>query len=179
MKRSIQMMFVLLLGAALVIGGVPMVYAEEEDAIAKEEDAVAGEKEAVAEGEEEDVEVEPITNIEGTKQLCQKAADAFGAGNPKESFQILKAHWPLPSEEIDNMAYQTETQLKMLSARFGKSLGSDFVNTKIAGSSFVQHTYIGKFEKHAVRYVCVFYKPENEWVVNVVYWDDQTPALFN
>ena len=122
---------------------------------------------------------EPIRDIEGTKQLCQKAADAFGAGNPKQSMEILKPHWPLPVEEINNLAYQTESQLKMASSRFGKILGADFVGTKIAGTSFIQHTYIGKFEKHAVRYVCVFYKPKQEWVVNSVYWDDQTPALFN
>lgn len=122
---------------------------------------------------------EPIKNIEGTKQLCQKAADAFGAGDPKKSMKILKPHWPLPVEEIDNLAYQTESQLKMVSSRFGTILGADFVATKVAGNSFVQHTYIGKFEKHAVRYICVFYKPKEEWVVNAVYWDDKTPALFN
>lgn len=122
---------------------------------------------------------EPIKSIDGTKQLCQKAADAFGSGNPKKSMEILKPHWPLPIEEIDNLAYQTESQLKMVSSRFGSILGSDFVGTKVAGNSFVQHTYIGKFEKHAVRYICVFYKPKEEWVVNAVYWDDQTPALFN
>lgn len=125
------------------------------------------------------VTAEPIKDIEGTKQLCQKAADAFGAGNAKQSMEILKPHWPLPVEEIDNLAYQTESQLKMVSSRFGEILGADFVGTKVAGTSFVQHTYIGKFEKHAVRYICVFYKPKKEWVVNSVYWDDQTPALFN
>jgi hypothetical protein len=122
---------------------------------------------------------DPIKDIEGTKQLCQKAADAFGAGDPKRSMEILKPHWPLPTEEINNLAYQTENQLKMVSSRFGQVLGADFVGTKIAGKSFVQHTYIGKFEKHAVRYICVFYKPKGEWLVNSVYWDDQTPALFN
>jgi hypothetical protein len=122
---------------------------------------------------------EPIRDIEGTKKLCQQAADAFGAGEPRKSFEILRPHWPLPGEEFDNLAYQTESQLKMVSSRFGAILGADFVNTKTAGQSFVQHTYIGKFERHAVRYICLFYKPRDEWVVNAVYWDDQTPALFN
>jgi hypothetical protein len=122
---------------------------------------------------------DPIKSVDGTKRLCQKAADAFGAGDPKKSMEILKPHWPLPVEEINNLAYQTENQLKMVSSRFGEILGADFVGTKIAGNSFVRHTYIGKFEKHAVRYICVFYKPKEEWVVNSVYWDDQTPALFD
>lgn len=124
-------------------------------------------------------EKKTITSIEGTKQLCQKAADAFGAGNPKQSMELLKPYWPLAAEEIDNLAYQTESQLKMVASRFGAILGADYVGTKVAGDSFVQHTYIGKFEKHAVRYICVFYKPKEEWVVNAVHWDDQTSALFN
>ncbi len=122
---------------------------------------------------------EPILGIEGTKQLCQNAADAFGTGNSTKSFEILKPYWPIAEQEIDALAYQTEAQLKMVSDRFGKILGADFVNTKVAGTSFVQHTYIGKFEKHAVRYICVFYKPKSSWIVNTVYWDDNTPALFN
>lgn len=120
-----------------------------------------------------------IKTIEETKVLCQQAADLFGAGKPKQSMEILKPYWPLPVEEIDNLAYQTESQMKMASTRFGSVLGADFVSTKVAGSSFVQHTYIGKFEKHAVRYICLFYKPKDSWVVNAVYWDDQTPLLFD
>ncbi len=122
---------------------------------------------------------ESLKTIDDTKVVCQTAADTFGAGKARESFLYLKEFWPLPPEEIDNLSYQTESQLKMVSERFGKILGADFVSTKKAGTSFVQHTYIGKFEKHAVRYMCVFYKPKNEWVVNAIIWDDQTPALFN
>ena len=125
------------------------------------------------------VSAKPLKSVKDTKQVCQKAADAFGSGDPKGSMEVLKKYWPLPSEEIDNLAYQTESQLKMVSSRFGSVLGADFVNTKVAGDSFVQHTYIGKFEKHAVRYICVFYKPKSDWVVNAVYWDDKTPLLFD
>ncbi|WP_136678485.1 hypothetical protein [Neptunomonas sp. XY-337] len=120
----------------------------------------------------------PITDIAGTKALCGKAAEAFGSGDPKASINLLKPHWPLPTEEIDNLAYQSESQLKMVTSRFGKVLGSDYVSSKVAGNSFVQHIYIGKFEKHAVRFLCVFYKPKQEWIVNAVFWDDQTPLLF-
>lgn len=122
---------------------------------------------------------EPITDVQGTKKLCGSAAEAFGKGDARGSFDILKAHWPLPKQEIENLSYQTETQLKMVASRFGNTIGSDFISTKVAGDSFVQHTYIGKYDKHAVRYICVFYKPKDHWVVNAVYWDDQTPLLFN
>ncbi|MBN4058254.1 hypothetical protein JYT55_00715 [Mariprofundus ferrooxydans] len=119
-----------------------------------------------------------ITDIKDTNRVCQKAAAIFGTGDAKVSFETLKPYWPLPKEEIDNLAYQTESQLKMVSSRFGKILGSDFVSTRRAGNSFVRHTYIIKFEKHAVRYMCTFYKPKNIWLVNEIVWDDQIRQLF-
>lgn len=119
-----------------------------------------------------------IKDVDGTKELCQKAANAFGAGDPRKSMELLKPYWPIPAEEVDNIAYQTETQLKMVQSRFGNNLGADFIQTKTAGTSFVQHIFIGKFEKHAVRFICVFYKPRDEWFVNSVNWDDRTPLLF-
>lgn len=121
---------------------------------------------------------DPITDVGDTKKLCQSAAEAFGSGNPKQSYEILKPHWPLSAEEINNLAYQTESQLKVASSRYGDILGSGFIGSKEAGDSFVQHTFIAKFEIHAVRFICEFYKPRNEWLVNSVYWDDSTSKLF-
>ena len=119
-----------------------------------------------------------LDNLNATKQLCRSAADAFSSVNPRKSYEILREYWPLPEQEITNLAYQTESQLKMVSNRFGNILGADYVGTKVAGSSFIEHTYIAKFEKHAVRYICVFYKPKANWIVNSIYWDDKTQLLF-
>ena len=66
----------------------------------------------------------------------------------------------------------------MISSRFGNPIGTDFTKTHKAGSSFLGHTYIVKYEKHAVRYVCQFYKPQNIWIVKSVVWDDDTASLF-
>lgn len=67
----------------------------------------------------------------------------------------------------------------MIANRFGDIIGVDFVGTKTAGSSFIQYTYIAKFEKHAIRYVCIFYRPKDYWLVNSVYWDDKIQLLFD
>lgn len=113
-----------------------------------------------------------------TKKLCQKAADSFGAGKPAESFKILGEHWPLPQQEITKLAYKTASQLKQVSSRFGDILGADFVGSEIVGNSFIRHSYIIKFERHAIRYLCTFYKPKSKWVVNSIAWDDKTSKFF-
>jgi len=122
---------------------------------------------------------ENLKTMEQTKKLCGDAVESFSKNKVAESFDILRTYWPLPKQELDNLSYQTTTQLASVSGRFGSSIGSDFIKTQEAGSSFIQHTYAIKFEKHALRYVCLFYKPKQNWVVNSVYWDDKTPLFFN
>jgi len=122
---------------------------------------------------------ETLQTSQQTKDVCANAVESFSKNQVDESFNILRPYWPLPKEELDNLSYQTKTQLATVSGRFGSSIGSDFIKSQEAGASFIQHTYVVKFEKHALRFVCLFYKPKQDWVVNAVYWDDQTPMLFN
>lgn len=122
---------------------------------------------------------ETLKTTDETKSLCRDAVESFSKNKVEESFNILQPYWPLPKQELDNLSYQTKTQLATVSGRFGNSIGSDFIKTQEAGSSFIQHTYAIKFEKHALRFVCLFYKPKKDWVVNAVHWDDQTSLFFN
>lgn len=121
---------------------------------------------------------ETLKSVEDTKSMCSEAAEKFGEGKIKESFSVLKPYWPIPGQEVDNLIYQTETQLKKVKERFGGIIGSDFAKTETAGDSFAKHTYVIKFDKHAVRYICVFYKPREDWLVNMVTWDDSIQLLF-
>ncbi len=121
---------------------------------------------------------EPIKSTDETRNICEKAASSFGKGDVEKAFNVLEPYWPLPKEEIKNLAYTTKSQLQMVSSRFGKHIGHDYITSSKAGNSFIQHTFIAKFERHAVRYICVFYKPEDDWIVNAIYWDDNTSAIF-
>jgi len=117
-----------------------------------------------------------------TEEETRKYADSIvakaGEGETKEAFELTKKHWPLSPDEIDNLAYQTESQLKMAKARFGDMIGHEFIMEEKIGKSFVRYQYIVKFEKHAVRWMLIFYKPKDEWVLNMVSWDDQIQLLF-
>lgn len=95
------------------------------------------------------------------------------------AFDMMIEHWPLPKEEIQNLAYQTKSQLTMVASRFGSVTGTEFIRSDEIGESYRRFIYIQKFERHATRWMIVFYKPREEWVVNAVYWDDKTTALFD
>lgn len=95
-----------------------------------------------------------------------------------DAYAVVKPFWPLPAIEIDGLANQMNTQWPMIQQRFGKSIGTEFVKESRAGESFLRYTYLQKFERHAVRWTFVFYKPADHWLVNAVAWDDGVLQLF-
>jgi hypothetical protein len=120
----------------------------------------------------------PLKTQEETGALCSAVANKLGAGQTDAAFELLAPNWPLAPEELKQLAYQTKSQLEMVSARFGAPIGAEFVKSTLAGKSFVQHLYVVKFERHALRLACTFYKPKDAWLVNGITWDDSTAKLF-
>ncbi|WP_066016341.1 hypothetical protein [Endozoicomonas atrinae] len=119
-----------------------------------------------------------LTSEEDTFALCEKSVSLFGPGKATDSFEVLAKHWLLPKHEITNLVYQTDSQLSSIGYRYGKPVGIDFISTERLGNSFLRHTFMRKFENHALRFICIFYKPENIWVVNSVHWDDDVSESF-
>ncbi len=122
---------------------------------------------------------EVLKDDKDTKSLAQKSAIEFGKGNYEKSVDVLRENWPIPVAEINNLVYQTQSQMKLVANRFGKKVGYDFVKTEKIGNSFIKHIYIVKFENHAIRLNYVFYKPKKYWKLNSFNWDDKVQLLFN
>jgi len=72
------------------------------------------------------------------------------------AFSSLKPHWPVSPAELDKLSYKTKIQLGKASKRFGNPIGTDFIKSQKAGDSFLKHTYIVKYERTSIRYICVF-----------------------
>lgn len=119
-----------------------------------------------------------LTTTEETRQACAVAAEKFASKEIDAAFDGLSAHWPLPKEEITALAYKTRSQLDMVAQRFGAVIAAEHLDSDAIGTSLIKHLYLIKFEKHAVRFAGLFYKPHDEWKVNSVTWDDSISALF-
>lgn len=112
------------------------------------------------------------------RAVADKFMEQVAEAKYKAAFYGVKKHWPMPTEEIDNLAFQTKQQLEMAGTRFGKLIGYEFVEEKSIGESYIRYVYLQKFQNHATRWQIVFYRPETEWKVNVIVWDDKTHELF-
>ena len=118
-----------------------------------------------------------LTSEGDTKKLCESFSNKIISNLTIEAFDEIKPHWPLPKEEIDNLSYQTKSQLELVGARFGDPIKVEFVKTKYAGASFLEQIFLGKFINHAIRISCIFYKPDNAWKVNSIIWNDKVSEL--
>ena len=120
---------------------------------------------------------ETATTTEQTQAICGGAATLFASGEHDRAYESLLPYWPLPEEEIQNLGYQTKTQMGMVGDRFGQSLGAEHVETIAVGNTLVRHIFLIKHEKHALKFSCVFYKPKDRWLVNTILWDDKPHTL--
>lgn len=123
--------------------------------------------------------VPPLATAADARKLADKAIVLFQQEKLAEGYAVLEPYWPLPEVEIDSLANQTATQWPMVKQRFGASLATEFIAEQKAGSSFVQFIYLQKFERHAMRWIFVFYKPGDRWIVNSFSFDDSVSLLFN
>lgn len=121
---------------------------------------------------------ESLKSEKDIKKLADDFMAEISKGFYKEAFNMLKPFWPLPETEINNLADQTESQLKTVANRFGKLLGFEYIQSNRIGDSYIRFMYIQKFANHATRWMIVFYRPLEEWIVNAVVWDDKTHELF-
>lgn len=121
---------------------------------------------------------ESVATVAEARKVADKAVGLFKEEKFVEGYEFLKPYWPLPPVEIDSLANQTNTQWPVVRQRFGKSLATEFVTEKKVGTSFIQYIYLQKFQRHAIRWVFVFYRPADRWLINSVSFDDGISVMF-
>ncbi|HPU86983.1 MAG TPA: hypothetical protein PL088_01245 [Spirochaetota bacterium] len=122
-------------------------------------------------------------NTLGAKQDTRRIADEFmkkiQTGDFDAAFGGIKIFFPIPEDEFNNLVTQTKNQFQMVKNRFGTTIGYELFKEESIKDLMVKYTYIMKFEKHIIRWMFIFYKPTQGWLLNWFHWDDKIDALFN
>ena len=125
-----------------------------------------------------------FSNAQGVPTLVdiRKATDAamglVGKGDLEAGLKSFKPLTIVPSAKFDALVGQTTQQLPLLTARFGSSLGYEFVKEERIGESLARSIYIHRFDKHAMRWIFYLYRGKDGWVINTFRFDDKWPELF-
>lgn len=101
------------------------------------------------------------------KAFSDSVMKEVATGNLKGGFdQIGAVYTVIPKVELDALASQAMLQVPVMEARFGKSIGYEFISESRAGDSVLKYVYLQKFEKHAIVWQFVFYRPGQAWILN-------------
>ena len=126
-----------------------------------------------------ELQAKVFASKEDVKIKIEEFMKLIGVDEVDEAFQVLKPYWIFPENEWTQLQIETNQDMAMVEPRFGQSLGYDFVREEIVEDTVLRLTYIQKRERHLTRWIFVFYKPYDRWILNACLWDDEIVALFN
>lgn len=75
--------------------------------------------------------------------------------------------------EVEGMKRQTESTLPL----YGTAMGFELLDQKVYGESLVRLTYLQKRSIHPLVWRFWFYRPAQDWYLDIVQWNDQFQYL--
>jgi hypothetical protein len=112
------------------------------------------------------------------KDYCQSVVSHIQSGDTDAAFGLIKSEWLFDQAEIDSVKEKTVSQLAGLQDRFGSPFSTAEVGVERISDFVIRFTYIVKYDRHILRWLFVFYKPKNVWLLNSFWWDDNISELF-
>jgi hypothetical protein len=104
--------------------------------------------------------------------------EKVASGDLNAAFNLMKPYVVISATEVDSVALQSKTQRDQYGARYGNSIGYEYIGKINRGESLVFLQYIEKTTRHAIPWSFYFYKTNNGWVLNTFDWNDQYQPLF-
>jgi hypothetical protein len=117
-------------------------------------------------------------DVSETKSFSNTLMQYFLREEFVEGLNMAKRYWPLPTDEIDNLATRINTQWITMQKRYGETVSMEFIKEERIGKSFVRHFYLHKFKNHAIYWRFTYYKPHDEWKLNGITFEDDLDPLF-
>lgn len=119
-----------------------------------------------------------LKDTAAARQLTDKVMIKVGAGDMAGGVQLTRPFLIVPPAEFDVMLNQIDMQQPVITQRFGKTIGHEFIREEKIGANLLRIVQIHRFEKHAMRWTFYFYRGNEGWVLNTFKTDDDIPLLF-
>lgn len=124
------------------------------------------------------VAADALRSKEDARVLSDAVVRTVASGDVEAGLKLVKPYVIVPESEFDAAVESAKEKWPSVQARFGKSIGYEFVCEQSAGESIYRIVEIVKFEKHAVRFTFLYYRPKNDWLLNTYHFDDQIQSVF-
>ena len=105
-------------------------------------------------------------------------AAVAGAGLPA-GVAVMRPYVVISETELQNALLKMQAQRDQWSARYGKTVGFEYIGTKRIGQSLLRLTYVEKTERHALPWMFHFYRTPSGWILSSFLCNDISSELFN
>ncbi len=122
---------------------------------------------------------DPERSLTSLKVICDQAMTCFADEDTAGAIKIVRPHWKLPEEELDQLDTAIDSLRKRMAERMGKSVGFEYVGHEKAGSSFVRLNYLLKHERHAYVVTFRYYRAQDRWEMNEINMNTDVSPLFD
>ena len=182
---TIMLIFLLISNTASMLSAEEPLPLDDQDIVSSNEnvitDAVLGDDTSQFDTASEELEVDGIKVLatqEDAKWLCELFMLTVVSVGIKEAFDGIKPYFAIPESEFLRLEMKTMEQFALIKPRYGDIIGYKLVSEEVVGGIVLRFTYLQQCEKHAVRWLFYFYKPEDTWTFNEFYFDDDLKDLF-
>lgn len=104
------------------------------------------------------------------KPVCENFIGQLSRGD-KDAFNLLWKNMAAPEEARSAIDAQRQAaELRYAEEKLGKYLGCELVQEKTSGTSLRKYIYLGKYEKHAIQWTVILYRPNDEWKILSFVW---------
>ncbi len=124
-------------------------------------------------GHSEQPDADPLRALSDKAMAKLKDNDLPGV------FEVLQAHGKWTEDQRTDAIEDWKKRREKAAMLIGKPVGEiEFLKKEVLGKCFVRYTYLEKWEKHALVWRLIYYKPKDEWNLQGIGWDESVPLLF-
>ena len=113
-----------------------------------------------------------ISSSEETFSLSKKIMNQFAEEKFQLGIDMAKPYWPIEKIEADSLVNKIERQWPSILQGYGSFVGIEFLRSEYKGVFYERYFFLHKFKKGSIHWSFTFYKPEKEWILVALAYDD-------
>lgn len=119
-----------------------------------------------------------LADVAAARSLTSAVMAKVAAGEMEAGLRLMKPYLVISDAEFDTALAQAQKQVPVMTQRFGRTVGAEFLREDQVGQRLVRITQAQLFEQHATRWTFYFYRTPKGWILNTFQYDDNIKSFF-
>ena len=125
------------------------------------------------------VQADPLRSPREVREIADEAMRQIEKKDLKKFFGVLAPYFAIPKTELEEFILTYQNKMRLVENRYGKTIRIQFVKDELTADTVYRVIYFQILEKTFIAWRFIFYKPEDEWIVNTVTFDDNKQKIFD